>query len=89
MFKCLERFRRPVAESRVQVFGVVANDPSCQGIQEAAGTRKLINPDQLLLQRTHEPLGIRIALGVQVASEGLIDAHDPADSHGALCYFVQ
>lgn len=65
----------------MQVAGVVVINSPAQGFQEGSGAHKIVDPNQLFLERAHESLRVRIAFGVGVAGKGLVDAHDPAGRH--------
>src|SRR6188768_3377750 len=76
-----DRIRRSVAEGRMEIGGVVIDEPAFEGREEGGRAGPLAQPDQLLLEGPEEPLGVGVALGVAIAGEGLPDAHGGAGAH--------
>ena len=62
-----DRIRRSVAEGRMQIGGVVIDEPAFEGREEGGRAGPFAQPDQLLLEGPEEPLGVGVALGVAIA----------------------
>src|SRR6478735_7859379 len=76
-----DRIRRSVAEGRMEIGGIVIDEPAFEGREKGDRAGPLTQPDQLLLEGPEEPLGVGVALGVAIAGEGLPDAHGGAGAH--------
>jgi len=71
--RLLERLGRPIPEAGMQIADVELLEPSGDGIGQLKGAGPLPQPDALFLQRADAALGVRVALGVVVAREGLLN----------------
>jgi hypothetical protein len=55
-----------------------------QCFRQLEGTRSFLEPETLLCGRAHHPLGVRLALGVVIAGEGLLNPPRTARFQGML-----
>jgi len=58
----------------MRVIRVVGLDPLLQGLSKGKRVIPAIGPDQVLLDGSHDPLGIRVAARVRPGREYLLDA---------------
>jgi hypothetical protein len=82
----LRKFHRTTSRAPGQICtafdsSAATHDPVVEGLEEGARAGPLAEPDQLLLQRPEEPLGIGVALGIAVAGGGLADVDRCAGAH--------
>ncbi len=70
-----------IAQGRMQIRLIVVRHPTFEGLDQLEGAGPFLSPQALLFEGPYDALRIRVALGVVIAGEGLMNAQHAACLH--------